>query len=151
MNFIFQKRENGIVSNPTLLFPNMTYNPNLNIPLREQKATDLIDFVFSVGTEEMRRAQNNQERVVKVIDTVFNAYNEPDVIDLVKSYMKRGRLNMQAEGDSVKKPISRTIKFLTPILSMHNKQRMKADAPTSAMLRGLIIDRCEKYKSTHAV
>jgi len=146
LNIIFQKREGERVSNPTLLLPNVQYNPNLNIPLKEQKATDLIDFIFSIGAEEDRWTQGNSINITNAIDMVLNTYNEPDIIHLIKSYMKRGRLTMQAEGNLVQRPDSLILDLLRPILSMNNKQRMKAGAATSAGLRRLIIERCEEYE-----
>lgn len=149
LNFIFQKRDGSLASDPTLLLPNMQYNPKLNISLREQKATDLIDFIFSVGTEEARRSHGYEKSIATSIDIILNTYNDPEVINFIKSFMKRGRLTMQAEGKVVERPHSRLLEYLRPILSMHNKQRMKTDVPTSAGLRNLIIERCEEYARTH--
>ena len=149
MDIVFQKRENGKVSNPVVLIPNMLYNPKLNIPLREQKATDLIDLIFSAGTEEVRRTQGDQANVTKVVDTILNAYDEPDVIRFIRSYMKRGRLTMPGEGNSVQRPRSPSHDSLRTFLSMHMQERMKGDTATDAGLRSLTISRCEEYGKMH--
>jgi hypothetical protein len=53
-DIIFKKYENGQVSEPVLNIPDIVFNKEKNISEREKKATDILDFIISIGAEEFR-------------------------------------------------------------------------------------------------
>ena len=131
-DIIFQRIENGVVSDPVLNLPDIIYNPDKYNPQKrvgksEQKATDMLDFLFSVGVEELRRSQNFEE-VTKALNTVVSAYADEQVIRATASLAKRGRLTLRG------------------ILSQHNKARLGVAEKDEDRLRQAVIESCISFK-----
>jgi len=48
-DIIFKEHEDGRVGEPVLNMPDIIFNKDKNIGEKEKKATDILDFIFSVG------------------------------------------------------------------------------------------------------
>lgn len=92
-DIIFQTREGDMVKAPVLNIPDIVYNPNKQFGRTEQKATDMLDFLVSVGVEELRYSGNLNE-VKKALEVIVENYGDRQVIHATASLAKRGRLTM---------------------------------------------------------
>ncbi|MFH1192554.1 MAG: hypothetical protein V1655_03710 [bacterium] len=90
-DIIFRKKENGEISDPVLNLPDIVWNKEKNISSVEQKATDMLDFMLSVGIEELRHSQNWDE-VEKALKIIKENYTDKKVIAITGSLVKRGRI-----------------------------------------------------------
>ena len=149
--FLFEKAEGGKAEKPFLMIPTETYNPEKHISLIEQKATDLLDFLASVGMEEWRRSQslkNEDERwasMKKAWDVALSSYGDKKVISMVASYVRRGRLTLPGDIEALEFETSSTYRQSRKVFAAHNTQRLTAVADISAELRRRIIGACEQY------
>ena len=149
--FLFEKAEGGKAEKPFLMIPTETYNPEKHISLIEQKATDLLDFLASVGMEEWRRSQslkNEDERwasMKKAWDVALSSYGDKKVISMVASYVRRGRLTLPGDIEALEFETSSTYRQSRRVFAAHNTQRLTAVADISAELRRRIIGACEQY------
>ena len=141
-DIIFQKKSEKEVSQPILNIPDIVYNEEKSTSELDKKTTDLLDFTMSIGLEELRRSEDWDE-ARRAIQTILNSYGDKNVIQLLKSFIKRGRLTMQGNEESVN--LSKTTKTLQPFTTLHNKARLNFDKNTTDNLRKLIIEECETY------
>ena len=141
-DIIFRKKDGTNVSKPVLNIPDIIYNAKKQISEKDKKTTDLLDFVMSIGIEELRRSTDwNEAR--RAIRTILDSYGDKDIISLLKSFVKRGRLTMQ--GDAQLLGLSKTTRALRPLTAMHNKVRLNFEEDTTSNLRKLIITECESW------
>lgn len=143
-DIIFQSSENGKVINPILNIPDIIYNPEKypdpTKQLTERKATDILDFLFSIGLEELRRSPENWDSAKQALNTIINNYGDETIIKAVKSLALRGRLTMEGN--------------ITPgqsnqLFTLHNRQRFGTREDLTGRLRDLIIE-VSDMGSTHA-
>lgn len=129
-DIIFQDHaEDGTVSNPVLNLPDIVYNPRKNFGRHEQRATDMLDFMVGMSTEELRRS-GDWDQVQKVLTTIKDGYGPEDPQDSVIKWTgllaRRGRLTLEENGLS----------------KIHNFARLGLTKGISARLRQTIIDTC---------
>jgi len=98
-DIIFKEKIDDQVGQPVLNMPDIVFNNQKEIGEKEKKATDMLDFLISVGAEEFRRSATEEElvrlnNVRRAMQTVVENYGDQSVISLVKSYIKRGRLTL---------------------------------------------------------
>lgn len=126
-DFIFQTREGNIVKDPVLNIPDIIYNPNKQFGRTEQKATDMLDFLVSLGLEEQRRS-GDLKSVTRVLETIVDNYGDIDVIRATGSLAKRGRLTLQG------------LAFY-----LHNRGRLHGRSDIAKNIRDLVIKTCDKF------
>lgn len=134
--FIFQKSSNQEVRDPVLNLPTVVFNREKNIGEREKKATDVLDFLMSIGVEEYRRSQD-WEQVARALNTALENYQDPAVILLVAAFAKRGRLTLQGDESELNLPDTISTRA-RPVFSQHNKARLGVKESFSGTLRNLI-------------
>jgi len=148
--FLFKETREGKVENPTLLINGLTitYNPEKHISDIEKKATDLLDLFTSAAMQEFRRSKN-WESVDRALDTVAGNYQDPEVISMVASYVKRGRLTLPGDLASPEFQDTESLhKSSRAVFALHNEQRLGADKTVTSEVRKRIIEACERRKST---
>lgn len=143
-DIIFQDEKEGAAQNPVLNLPDIVYNKEKNIGEKEKKATDLLDFLASIGTEELRRSEDWQE-VEKALKIILENYADQKVIALTASFARRGRLTLQGDTEILNLPNTFTKKKRF-VFSQHNKARLGTKTNFEARLRQTIIEVCEKFK-----
>ncbi len=151
-SFLFTEHaSDGGVGKPALVIPTEVYNPDKNISEIEQKSTDLLDFLASVGMEEWRRSQAESDReaqwesVNKALCVALENYGDTRVIQMVESYVKRGRLTLPGDTEALDFEKSKTYTQSRKVFALHNTQRLTATATASTELRRRIIESCESY------
>ena len=122
-HFIFQKDAAGVLKDPVIYMPDIVWNKDKNTSEIDKKATDILDLLSSVFAEEYRRSQNFED-VNKAINTVLENYVDKEVIEMVRSYIGRGRLTLQGDAEFLNLPDTIT-KKLRGALSQHNKARLQ--------------------------
>ncbi len=141
-DIIFREKNGTNVSKPVLNIPDIIYNAKKQISEKDKKTTDLLDFVMSIGIEELRRSTDwNEARCA--IRIILDSYGDKDIISLLKSFTKRGRLTMLGDAQSL--GLSKITKTLRPLTAMHNKVRLNFDQDTTSNLRELIITECKSW------
>ncbi len=125
-DIIFQGQEGDEVLNPILNLPDIVYSADKRFPKskEEQKATDMLDFLFSVGVEELRRSDNFDD-VNKALKSVVDAYGRDEVIKASASLAKRGRLTLTGGA-----------------FSQHSKARLGYLEKDADRLRAVVIASC---------
>ncbi|MBU1164041.1 hypothetical protein KKA15_00590 [Patescibacteria group bacterium] len=137
-DIIFSSKDGEQVSEPVLNLPDIVYNPKKQTAEIDKKATEVLEFMFNIGVEELRRS-NNWMEVRKALETIVDNYEDNKIIDMVKSYAARGRLVLQ--GDTEMLRLSDTVtKKARPALAQHNKARLGTTTETEAQLRQFIKD-----------
>lgn len=139
-DIIFQSIENGHVQKPILNLPDEIYNPKKEITETAKKATDLLDFLVSIGFEELRKSDSLTE-VQKAIKTILENYNDSTVIKTVESFAKRGRLVMVGDEQIINLP-NTFFKRNRALFAIHNKARLSFHEDITAHLRDMIIESC---------
>lgn len=154
------KSEDGTVSNAVLNLPDIVYNETLKQKLRgyeqsdtaksrDQQATDLLDFMFNIGVEEYRRSQEWDE-VKKALRIILENYQDKKIIELLKSFAKRGRLTLigdrEALGDQ-HQPDAVMSKAQT-VFGQHNRARLGTRMEFEGFLRQTVIDACGEFLSS---
>ncbi|MDD2681215.1 MAG: hypothetical protein PHE20_03955 [Patescibacteria group bacterium] len=146
-DFIFKQDEAGEIKETVLNLPDIIFNPDKNIGEREQKATDMLDFIISSGAEEFRRSEGDLAIVKKAMGSILNAYGDKYVIALVKSYLKRGRLTLMGDqqfADAGLDSDSFTTKART-IFTKHNEARMgSSDKNMETSLKKVALELCDE-------
>lgn len=125
--------------------PDIVFNPNKNISEREQKATDILDFIISAGAEEFRRSQGDLDSVKKAITSIISSYNDPFVVALVKAYLKRGRLTLMGDQKFAGANLDPDV-FTTKnraIFTKHNEARVANNKDMEASLKTIALEVCE--------
>ncbi|MEK7580767.1 MAG: hypothetical protein AAB512_00645 [Patescibacteria group bacterium] len=149
--FFFQGNENGRVSQPVLNIPDIVWNPEKydsdRLKSTEPKATDLLDFLASVGMQEIRRSNGDLKMLDKAMEAVLKGYQNATVIRATKSLALRGRLTLPGDASSINLPPSITRK-IRGFLSVHNNARLGANSTHSAILRGEIVKNITNFLGT---
>lgn len=142
-DIIFQENEENQVKNPVLNLPDIIYSKEKNIGEKEKKATDLLDFLASIGTEEFRRSRN-WRRVEKSIKIILENYGDQEVIKLTNSFVKRGRLTLQGDIEMLNLPDTLTTKTRA-VFAQHNKARLGSGKDFEGQLKQIIVKACEEF------
>lgn len=147
-DIIFKKHESGQVDEPVLNIPDIVFNEKKNIGEKEKKATDILDFIISIGVEEFRISKGNEDSIKKAMKTVLESYADKDVIKLLKSYIKRGRLTLL--GDKNSKAVNTPIRSgftidNRAIFTKHNEARVVNDKDLGSLLKDLSLEVCEDF------
>jgi len=149
-DFIFKNNENGQVEDAVLNLPDIVFNPDKNTSEREQKATDILDFIISSGAEEFRRSDGNLENVKLAMSSVLSAYDDKYVITLVKSYLKRGRLTLMGDQKFTGAKLDSDA-FTTKnraIFTKHNEARMGShNQDMETFLKNIALEVCSEINS----
>ena len=111
----------------------------------DKKTTDMLDFLCSVYGEEFRRSQNSED-INKALDVVMENYGDENIISLVKSFIKRGRLTLQGDKESLNLPNSIT-KKARGIFAQHNKARVGSKTSFEGTMKEGIMAACERFLS----
>ena len=145
-DIIFKEHKDGKVSEPVLNIPDIVFNEEKNISEKEKKATDVLDFIMSVGVEEYRRSNNNLDNVRKAMKTVLENYNDKDVISLVKSYIKRGRLTLSGDRESkiIDLPKDTFTTKNRGIFTKHNEARIVNNKELETNLKDIGFEVCNE-------
>lgn len=147
-DIIFQYKNEENVSGPVLNIPDIVFNKEKETPEDNRKAIDLLDFLMSVGVEEMRRSQEDEESVVKAMKCVLDNYKNRKVISLVSSFIKKGYLTLQGDKD-VKEIGLPEDSFTTKnrgLFTKHNEARMgKNDRNYEVLLKTVALGVCEDF------
>lgn len=145
-DIIFKKHEDGHLSEPVLNMPDIIFNKNKSISEKEKKATDVLDFIFSIGAEEFRKSGGDLDSVKRAMKNILENYNDKSVINLVKSYIKRGRLTLSGDKDSkaVNLPEDAFTTKNRGIFTKHNEARIVNDRGLEALLKNIGLDICEE-------
>ncbi len=136
--FLFTRHEGNVVDDPILMIPTEIYNPEKNISEIEQKTTDLLDLMASVGIEEFRRTKD-WESVKKALGVITQEYADSKVIHMVASYVKRGRLTLPGDKKAEGADYGTAHRATRPFFALHNTQRLSADSSMTEQLRQEII------------
>ena len=144
-HIIFKKHENSQLSEPTLNIPTIVFNREKNISEKEKKATDMLDFIISIGAEEFRRS-GDLEGVRNAMKKALESYGDKDIIKLVGSYIKRGRLTLTGDRDaeSVNIPEDTFTTKNREIFTKHNEARIVNDKSIEASLKDIGAEVCEE-------
>lgn len=137
--FIFQRQEGNKVLDPVLFIPDIIYSKDKYDPKKfktgsqapaiDQKATDYLEFLMSIGFEEFRRS-NDWNMVDKALDKSNSSYADLKVIAATESFAKRGRITLEH-----------------PIFSQHNRSHLGFDPKYTAEIRQKVIDACTRFKA----
>lgn len=147
-DIIFKKHENGQVSEPILNMPDIIFNEEKNIGEKEKKATDILDFIISVGAEDFRSSGGDLNSVREAMKKVLESYNDKSVISLVKSYIKRGRLTLLGDADSqaVNIPENTFTTKNRAIFTKHNEARIVNNKDIETSLKDIGLEVCEEVE-----
>lgn len=137
--FIFQKQEGSRVSEPVLFIPDIVYSQDKYSTRRisaagagtDQKATDYLEFLISIGFEEFRRSED-WNTVDQALDIANSSYGDLKVISTTESFAKRGRVTMDH-----------------PLFSQHNRSHLGFDPKYTTEIRQKVIEACDRYKQLH--
>lgn len=143
-DIIFRANEEGVLSEPKLNIPDIVFNKDKDIGDKEKKATDILDFIINVGAEEFRVAEGDLASVKEAMTKVLDAYNDKDVIKLVKSYIKRGRLTLSGDRGSRAVNIPQET-FTTKnrgLFSKHNEARVVNNKSLESSLKNIGLEVC---------
>ncbi|MFP4514712.1 MAG: hypothetical protein ACLFNO_01770 [Parcubacteria group bacterium] len=116
-DIIYREKNNKEVSKPVLNIPDIIYSKEKETSEIDQKSTDMLDFLLSVGIEELRRSEDF-ESVNKAIKTIVSNYDNEKVLKMVKSYVKRGRIVFAGNKD-----LKNLSKSSLKATSLHNQAR----------------------------
>ena len=145
-DFIFKNHENGQVSEPVLNMPDIVFNKEKDISEKEKKATDILDFIISAGAEEFRSSEGDLSSVKEIMESILENYNDKDVINMVKSYIKRGRLTLlgDKESEAVNLPKDTFTTKNRGLFTKHNEARIVNDKSLETLLKDMGLEICEK-------
>jgi len=142
-DIIFQENQDGKLGKPVLNLPDIVWNEKKSTGEIDKKATDLLDFLSSIFGEERRRSQDPVE-TDRAIDTVLANYGDRDVVAMVESYIKRGRLTLQGDRESSSLPETATKKGRS-IFSQHNKARLGSKTEFEGEMKEKIKQACKRF------
>lgn len=145
-SFIFTKHTQSEVGAPVLNLPDEVYNEDKETGEREKMATDLLDLLASVGSEEWR-VSDDWENIGKLLESILENYEQRNVVELVESLVKRGRLTLPGEKE-IDEKLSQLAQVLKKAFAWHNTQRVKVGAEMTAQLRQAILNACENRLKT---
>ncbi|MFA4999910.1 MAG: hypothetical protein WC545_00925 [Patescibacteria group bacterium] len=151
-DIIFKKQEGGRVSEPILNLPDIVFNKDKAATVSEKnnKATDILELLVNIGAEEFRRSEDDMGSVREALKTLLASYDDKSVINLVKSYIKRGRLVLA--GDKQSKVVDLPEDTFTAkhrgTFAIHNKVRQIVNtAELEAALKEISVELCEELGS----
>ena len=165
-HIMFQKKEGKEVKDPVLSIPDIVLTPSKrklkairasvirnilstteegeinkrvqSVVAREQKATDVLEYLFYTGFELLRQSKD-AVYARKALDTIIQAYSDKDVLSITKSFIKRGRPTLPG----MEKPKG-VLKYLFPL---HNKVHLSADLSNASQVRQLVIEELTSFLS----
>ncbi len=108
-----------------------------------------VDLSASVGSEEWR-VSDDWGNIQKLLESILESYEQSDVVALVESFVKRGRLTLPGE-EEIDERLSQLAQVLKKAFAWHNTQRVKVGAKMTGQLRQAILDACKnrlKVEST---
>lgn len=136
--FIFQHQDGNRVLDPVLFIPDIVFSqskynperfyPNKNAAETDQKATDYIEFLLTLGFEELRRTRNLAQ-VGNVLDLANKTYVDSNVIKVVESFARRGRVDLEHW-----------------LFSQHNRSHLGHNPKHAKEIRQAVIEACERYR-----
>lgn len=146
-DIIFKQHENGQVGDPVLNMPDIIFNEEKNIGEKEKKATDILDFIISIGAEEYRTSGGDLKSVKIAMGKVVESYNDKSVIGLVASYIKRGRLTLSGDRESqaVKLPEDTFTTKNRALFTKHNEARIVNDKSLETALKDIGLEVCSDF------
>lgn len=144
-DIIFQEDIDGKLGKPVLNLPDIVFNKEKNTSEKDKKTTDMLDFLASVFGEEYRRSQKLED-VDKALDTIVENYGDKDIIALVESFVKRGRLTLQGDTEVLNLP-NTVAKKTRGIFSQHNKARVASKKETDGLMKEKIKQACKRFLS----
>lgn len=142
-DIIFQENKDEKLGKPVLNLPDIVWSKRKNTSEKDKKTTDLADFLASVFGEEYRRTQNLED-ASRVLDIVLENYGDKDIISLVESFVKRGRMVLQGDAEILNLPDTIT-KKTRAVFSQHNKARLGAQKDLDAQMKFRILEACEAF------
>ena len=144
-DIIFQKVEDGKLSDPVLKLPDIVCNKEKKTGEKDKKTTDMLDFLCSVYGEEKRKSQD-PDNLDKALDTIISNYGDKDIISMAESFIKRGRLTLQGDKEILNFPNTIT-KKARGFFSQHNKARLGSKTGFEGEMKEKIKDACERFLS----
>ncbi|MGA2417863.1 MAG: hypothetical protein ABSF55_01305 [Candidatus Staskawiczbacteria bacterium] len=142
-DIIFQEDEDGKLGKPVLNMPDIVFNKKKATSEKDKKTTDMLDFLCSVYGEELRRSQNLND-VDKALDTIVENYGDRDIISLVESFIKRGRLTLQGDAEVLNLPKTASRKA-RGAFGQHNKARLGSKTGFEGEMKERIKQACERF------
>ena len=145
--FLFSQHGEGMVSDPVFSIPDVVFNEDKVIGEKEKKAIDILDFVMSVGAEEFRRSGGDEVSVLRALTTVVVTYGDADVLELVGSYIIRGRLTFAGDVDSKEINLPKD-SFTTRhrgLFTKHNEVRVVNNRSLEKTLKEMMLKLCKEY------
>jgi hypothetical protein len=99
---------------------------------KDQKATDVAELLTWTAFEEFRRS-NDPLSVGKAMTTIIENYNDPVILSITRSFIRRGRPTLA--GEEMDKGIT----------ALHNKVHLGANKEKSAEVRSIIKEKLSDY------
>lgn len=149
-DIIFKDKADGQLGRPVLNMPDIVFNTEKNIGEKEKKATDMLDFLVSIGAEEFRRSGGDEDSVRRAMKTVLENYGDESVINLMKSYIKRGRLTLLGDKNSEKIDLPADT-FTTKnrsLFTKHNEARIVNNRDIETMVKEIGLELCSEVAKT---
>jgi hypothetical protein len=159
-DIIFSEHDEKSVSEPILGIPDVVYTDALP-GKKARKATDILDFMVSIGSEEYRRVSREnehksedekvsaEESVRHAIEIIRDNYEDKEILKVVRSFAKRGRLSMKGDIDIIEKSnkdvrigrFSKLGRKLRELVSGHTQVRLGiTEDELPQLLRSTIVD-----------
>lgn len=135
---MFQEKQESTVARPVLNIPDVILTPSSRREVspeslaKEQKATDVVELLTWTAFEEFRRSDDPLS-VGKAMTTIIENYNDPVILNIVRSFIKRGRPTLA--GEEMDKGIT----------ALHNKVHLGANKEKSAKVREIIKEKLSEY------
>src|SRR3990170_407525 len=99
---------------------------------KDQKATDVVELLVWTAFEEFRRS-DDPESVDRAMTTIIKNYNDPVILSIVRSFVRRGRPTLPGE------------EMDHGITALHNKGHLGANEKKSVKVREIIIEKLDDY------
>jgi hypothetical protein len=135
---LFKGVRDGKAVEPYLNLPTIIYNKEKQLGEKMKRATDLLDLVVSVGSEEWHR-DKNLANVKKAMYYGVTPYDDEDVIKMTISLIKRGRLTLPGD-EKVAADLTHTARIARKVFSLHNQQRLGIKSEASRPIRDLALE-----------
>jgi hypothetical protein len=150
-HIIFKNNEDGKLGEPNLSIPDIVFNKDKNISEKEKKATDILDFITTIGAEEFRASEGDLMSVKKAMKIALENYGDLEVVSLVKSYIKRGRLTMLGDKDSsaVNLPAETFTTKHRGLFTKHNEARIVNNRGIETSLKDIGLEVCEELTTKY--
>lgn len=156
-DIIFLPEGEDQLKTPILNLPDIVYNKEKEVPIKEKRATDLLDFLSSIGMEEARRSEGNEAEIVRAMETLLTDYNDYDTLLLTISFVKRGRLVLAGDkkNENLDYPEDSFTQKNSPLFSQHNVARMgNKNQDWDVLIKNAVLqalqNKCEQLKNNPA-